>query len=195
MSDPADPVPFSAETRTTLGHLWKVEDQRFASARSDVLVYTSDPLEEDLTIAGPILADLRVSTTGTDSDWIVKLIDVYPDEAPASGACDVPMGGFQMHGAGEIMRGKFRDSFERPEPMTPGEVTPIHIDLRDRFHTFRAGHRIMVHVQSSWFPAYDRNPQTFTDIYHARPEEYQVATQTVYRSAAQPSHLVLGVMR
>ena len=195
VSDPADPVPFSAETRTTLGHLWKVEDQRFASARSDVLVYTSDPLEEDLTIAGPILADLRVSTTGTDSDWIVKLIDVYPDEAPASGACDVPMGGFQMHVAGEIMRGKFRDSFERPEPMTPGEVTPIHIDLRDRFHTFRAGHRIMVHVQSSWFPAYDRNPQTFTDIYHARPEEYQVATQTVYRSAAQPSHLVLGVMR
>ena len=195
VSDPANPVPFSAEERTTLGHLWKVEDQRFASARSDVLVYVSEPLEQGLTIAGPIVADLSVSTTGTDSDWIVKLIDVYPKDAPASAVCDVPMGGFQMHVAGEIMRGKFRESFEAPEPMTPGEITPIHIDLRDRFHTFQAGHRIMVHVQSSWFPAYDRNPQKFTDIYHARPEDYRAATQSVYRSAANPSSLLLGVVR
>ena len=195
VSDPADPVPFSAEARTTLGHLWKVEDQRFASSRSDVLVYVTEPLEQGLTIAGPIVADLSVSTTGTDSDWIVKLIDVYPDDAPPSAACDAPMGGFQMHLAGEIMRGKFRESFEAPEPMTPSEITPIHIDLRDRFHTFQAGHRIMVHVQSSWFPAYDRNPQTFTDIYHARPEDYRAATQSVYRSAAHPSSLLLGVVR
>ena len=195
VSDPNHPVPFSAEIRTRLGHLWKVEDQRFASSRPDVLTYVSEPLTEDLTIAGPILANIYVSTTGTDSDWIVKLIDVYPGDAPRSESCSVPMGGFQMHVAGEIMRGKFRNSIEHPEPMVPGEVTRIDIDLKDRYHTFLAGHRIMVHVQSSWFPAYDRNPQTFVDIYHAQPEDYQMATQTVYRSAGNPSHLVLGVMR
>ena len=195
VSDPDHPVPFSAEIRTTLGHLWKVEDQRFASSRSDVLTYVSEPLTEDLTIAGPILAHIYVSTTGTDSDWIVKLIDVYPGDAPHSESCSVPMGGFQMHVAGEIMRGKFRNSMENPEPMVPGEVARIDIDLKDKFHTFLAGHRIMVHVQSSWFPAYDRNPQTFVDIYHAQPEDYRTATQTVYRSAESPSHLVLGVIR
>ncbi len=194
ISDPDRPVPYSAEIRTTLGHVWKVEDQRFASSRPDVLTYVSEPLTEDLTIAGPILASIHVSTTGADSDWIVKLIDVYPGDAPPSEACAVPMGGFQMHLAGEIMRGKFRNSMENPEPMVPGEITRIDIDLKDRFHTFLAGHRIMVHVQSSWFPAYDRNPQTFVDIYHARPEDYRVATQTVYRSAEHPSHLALGVL-
>ncbi len=194
VSDPNKPVPFSAEIRSTLGHLWKVEDQRFASTRPDVLVYQSDVLEKDLTIAGPILANVFVSTTGTDSDWIVKLIDVYPGDAPASAFCEVPMGGFQMHLAGEIMRGRFRNSFEDPEPMVPGEVTPIAIDLRDRNHTFKAGHRIMVHVQSSWFPAYDRNPQRYVNIYRAQPEDYQPATQTVHRAARYPSHLVLGVM-
>jgi uncharacterized protein len=195
ISDPNKPVPYSAEIRTTLGHLWKVEDQRFASTRPDVLVYVSDVLTEDLTIAGPILANLFVSTTGTDSDWVVKLIDVYPGDAPGSDSCEVPMGGFQMHLAGEIMRGKFRNSFELPEPMVPGEITPIHIDLRDRFHTFKTGHRIMVHIQSTWFPAYDRNPQHFMDIYRAEPEDYRVANQTVYRSADYPSNLVLGVLR
>ena len=188
-------MPFSAEERTTLGHLWKVEDQRFASARPDVLVYQSEPLEEDMTIAGPILADIFVSTTGTDSDWIVKVIDVYPDDAPDSPFCDVPMGGYQMHLAGEIMRGRFRESFEHPEAMVPGEVTPIHIDLRDRYHTFRAGHRIMVHVQSSWFPAYDRNPQQFVDTYRATPDQYIAAEQTVYRSREHPSRVTLGVLR
>ena len=194
-SDPDNPVPFSAEERTTLGHLWKVEDQRFASARPDVLVYQSEPLEEDLTIAGPILADIFVSTTGTDSDWVVKVIDVYPDDAPASAFCDVPMGGYQMHLAGEVMRGRFRNSFENPEAMVPGEVTPIHIDLRDRYHTFKAGHRIMVHVQSSWFPAYDRNPQQFVDTYRATPDQYVTAEQTVYRGAEHPSRVTLGVVR
>jgi putative CocE/NonD family hydrolase len=152
-------------------------------------------LTEDITIAGPIRANIFVSTTGTDSDWIVKLIDVYPGDAPSSAFCEVPMGDFQMHLAGEIMRGKFRASFENPEPMVPGEITPIHINLRDRYHTFEVGHRIMVHIQSSWFPAYDRNPQKFVDIYHAAPDDYQVATQTVYRSADYSSHMVLGVLK
>lgn len=195
VSDPSRPVPFSTEVRTTLGHLWKVEDQRFASARPDVLVYESDVLAEDLTIAGPIQASLFVSTTGTDSDWIVKLIDVYPPDAKESESCEVPMGGFQMHLAGEIMRGRYRNSFEKPEPMVPGEATVISINLRDRFHTFKAGHKIMVQIQSSWFPAYDRNPQTYVDIYHAKPEDYVAATQTVYRSSDKASHLVLGVLR
>ncbi len=194
VSDPANPVPFSAEERTTLGHLWKVEDQRFASERPDVLVYQSEPLEEDLTIAGPVGAEIFVSTTGTDSDWIVKLIDVYPADAPPSPNCDVPMGGYQMHLAGEIMRGRFRDDLENPEPMAPGEVTRIEIDLRDRFHTFKAGHRLMVHIQSSWFPAYDRNPQTFVDTYTALPGDYQTATQTLYRSAEHPSRVIIGVL-
>lgn len=194
VSDPAHPVPFTAEKRTTLGHLWKVEDQRFVSSRPDVLVYQSEPLANDLTIAGPIVANVFVSTTGTDSDWIVKVIDVFPDDAPPSSSCEVPMGGFQMHLAGEIMRGRFRNSFEHPEAIVAGEVTPITINLRDRFHTFKAGHRIMVQVQSSWFPAYDRNPQTFVDTYRAQPEDFVVATQTVYRSAAHPSHIVLGIL-
>lgn len=205
VSDPKKPVPFSSEIRTTQGHLWMIEDQRFAATRPDVLVYQTDVLTDDVTIAGPILAELFVSTTGTDSDWIVKLIDVYPgnasmtDDAPATGdapasECAVPMGDFQMLLAGEIMRGKFRDSFTSPEPMVPGRVTPIDIDLRDRYHTFQAGHRIMVQVQSTWFPVYDRNPQTFVDIYHAEPSDFQPATQRVFRSAEYPSHLVLGVL-
>lgn len=194
VSDPARPVPFSAEIRTTLGHLWKVEDQRFAATRPDVLVYESEVLERDLTLAGDIVADLYVATTGTDSDWVVKLIDVYPGDAPASAACEIPMGGYQMHLAGEILRGRYRNSLSSPEPMLPGQITPILVDLHDRYHTFRAGHRIMVQVQSSWFPAYDRNPQTYVDIYHARPEDYRRATQTVHHSPEHPSHLVLPVL-
>ena len=194
VSDPDRPVPFSTELRTTLGDPWKVEDQRFASTRPDVLVYESDVLDEDLTIAGPILANMFVSTTGTDSDWVVKLIDVYPDDAPDSDTCDVRMGGYQMHLAGEVMRGRYRNGLSKPEAMVAGEITPIVIDLRDRYHTFKVGHRIMVQVQRSWFPAYDRNPQSFVDIYHARAEDYQVAKQAVFRSAEYPSHLVLGVL-
>jgi predicted acyl esterase len=127
----------------------------------------------------------------------VKLIDVYPSDAPGSDVeeCYVPMAGYQMHLAGEIMRGRYRNGFERPEPMVPGEVTAVSINLRDRFHTFRAGHRMMVQVQSSWFPAYDRNPQSYVDIYHAEPADYVEATQVVYRSASHASHLVLPVLR
>ncbi|MGH7504890.1 MAG: CocE/NonD family hydrolase [Longimicrobiales bacterium] len=195
-SDPNRPVPFSAEIRTTLGHLWMVEDQRFAATRPDVMVYESAPLEEDLTIAGEILAELFVSTTGTDADWIVKLIDVYPGWAGESEACEIPMGGFQMLVAGEIMRGRYRDSFAQPSAMVPEQVTPVTINLRAKHHTFRQGHRIMIQVQSTWFPAYDRNPQSFeVDPYTARPEDYHVEMHTVHRSAESPSRVVLPVMR
>ncbi len=185
MSDPEKPVPFSAETRTTQGHLWMIEDQRFAASRPDVLVYETEPLTEDVTIAGPIIAHLEVSTTGTDSDFVVKLIDVFPGDFPDNepNPEGVRMGHFQMLLAGEVFRAKFRRSFEKPEAMVPGEITPIEFDLRDRNHTFEKGHRIMVHVQSSWFPVIDRNPQTFVDIYQAREEDFREATQRIYRSA------------
>ncbi len=195
VSDPDRPVPFSAEYRTTQGHLWMIEDQRFAATRPDVLVYESEVLTEDVTIAGSIIATLYASTTGTDADWIVKLIDVLPGDTPNNPGCPVPMGDFQMLLAGEVFRAKFRNSYENPEPMVPGEPTRIEFDLRDRFHTFKAGHRIMVQVQSSWFPVIDRNPQTFVDIYTATEEDFQAATQTIYRSPDLPSHLTLGILR
>jgi putative CocE/NonD family hydrolase len=194
ISDPDKPVPFSAEIRTTQGHLWMIEDQRFVATRPDVLVYQTDVLQEDVTIAGPIIASLQVSTTGTDSDWIVKLIDVYPGKTIDSGYCEVKMGDFQMLVAGEIFRSKFRNSFTRPESMVPDKVTKIEFDLRDRYHTFRKGHRIMVQVHSTWFPIYDRNPQKFVDIYQAKPSDFQKATQKVYRTAEYPSYLILGIL-
>ena len=195
VSDPDKPVPFSAEVRTTQGHLWMIEDQRFAATRPDVLVYESDVLTEDVTIAGPIIATLYASTSGTDSDFIVKLIDVYPGDAQRSPHCNVPIGDFQMLLAGEVFRAKFRASYENPEPMVPDRITKIEFDLRDRNHTFRKGHRIMVQVQSTWFPVIDRNPQKFVDIYRAEPSDFQKATQKIYRSAEFPSHLTLGVLR
>ncbi|MBN2205917.1 MAG: CocE/NonD family hydrolase [Candidatus Aminicenantes bacterium] len=196
MSDPRKPVPWSAEIRTTQGHLWMVEDQRFAARRPDVLVYQSDVLAEDATIAGPIIAHLFVSTTGTDADWIVKLIDVYPGDAPdpRPNPTGVRMGDFQMLLAGEVFRSKYRTSFEKPEPLTPGAVTPITFDLRDRNHRFLKGHRIMVQIQSTWFPLIDRNPQTFVNIFRAREEDFRSAVHTVHRSAAYPTHLELNVI-
>ncbi len=170
-----------------------IEDQRFASTRPDVLVYQTEVLAEEVTIAGPIVASLFASTSGTDSDWILKLIDVYPGDAVGN-ACDVPMSDFQMLLAGEVFRGKFRNSYTNPEPMVPGQLTGIEFDLRDRYHTFKAGHRIMVQVQSTWFPVIDRNPQTFVDIYTATDSDYQIAIQRIYRSAEFPSHLTVGLL-
>lgn len=195
VSDPDHPVPFSAEIRTGQGSLWMIEDQRFAATRPDVLVYQTGVLTEDVTIAGPIIASLHVATTGTDSDWIVKLIDVYPGDAPDSRSCQVPMGDFQMLLAGEILRGKYRNNYVTPEAMVPAEITKIEFDLRDRYHTFQRGHRIMVQVQSTWFPVYDRNPQRFLDIYHAGPSDFQEATQRIYWSVSYPSYLRLGVLK
>ncbi|MFQ5770088.1 MAG: CocE/NonD family hydrolase [bacterium] len=195
-SDPDKPVPWSSEIRTSQGHLWMIEDQRFASRRPDVLVYQSDVLTEDITIAGPIIANLFVATTGTDADWIVKLIDVYPGNAPDNkpNPTNVRMGDFQMLLAGEVFRSKYRHSYENPEPLLPNKVTKIEYDLRDKSHTFLKGHRIMVQVQSTWFPVIDRNPQKFVDIYHAKEEDFQKAVQKVYRSRQFPSHLRIYVV-
>lgn len=196
VSDPAKPVPFIPNIAIGMTNEHMVDDQRFAATRPDVLVYATEPLAEDITLAGPITPSLLVSTTGTDSDWVVKLIDVYagdfpnPDPNPSG----VQMGGYQQLVRGEVMRGKFRDSFEKPAPFEPGKVTKVEYVMPDAYHTFRRGHRIMVHVQSSWFPLVDRNPQKFMDIYHAKRGDFQKATQRVYRSSEAPSQLRVQVL-
>lgn len=173
-----------------------MHDQRFAASRPDVLVYETEPLEEDLTLAGPIEATLHVSTTGTDSDWVIKLVDVYAGDFPNPNPnpAHVAMGGYQQLVRGDVFRAKFRNSLEKPEPMRPGEVTRIAFTLPDILHTFRRGHRVMVHIQSSWFPLVDRNPQTYVNIPTAKPEDFQKATQRVWRSAQAPTAFTVRVL-
>jgi putative CocE/NonD family hydrolase len=194
VSDPANPVPFLAVHSTGMAPDYMARDQRFAAARPDVLVYVSEPLTEDLTIAGSVRPRLFVSTSGTDSDWIVKLIDVHPDSAQGENGQSSSATGFQELVRGDVMRGKFRNSYARPEPFVPDKATEVAFGMDDVLHTFKRGHRIMVQVQSSWFPLVDRNPQTFVDIYRAVPSDFRKATQHVYRSVALPSHLELPVL-
>jgi putative CocE/NonD family hydrolase len=196
VSDPAKPVPWSTETRTTQGHLWMIEDQRFAAARPDVLVYQTPPLAEEVTVAGPIVASIFASTSGTDADWVVKLIDVYPGTAPDNqpNPRGVRMGDFQMLLAGEVFRGRYRNSFSKPEAIVPNQPVKYEFDLRDRFHRFLKGHRIMVQVQSSWFPVIDRNPQTFVNIYKAQSSDFKKATHRIHRSPAMPSGVKVKVV-
>ena len=186
LSDPAKPVPYTDTISIQYPRTFMVEDQRFAARRPDVLVYETDALKQDVSLAGPVEAALHVATSGTDADWIVKLIDVYPN--------DSSMGGYQQLVRGDVMRGKFRKSFENPEPFVPNEPSPVSFVMPDIYHTFRAGHRIMVQVQSSWFPLVDRNPQKFVDIYKATEGDFQKATMRVYRSRSMPSQLKVLVM-
>jgi len=202
VSDPDRPVPFVAGVTTRMDSDYMVHDQRFTATRPDVLVYQSNILTENLTVAGPITPSLFVSTTGTDSDWIVKLIDVIPNDTPDNppdpsrpGSGEVRMGGFQYMVRGDVIRGKFRNSFEKPEPFTPGKITQVEFTMTDILHTFLKGHRIMVQIQSTWFPLVDRNPQKFVDIYHASATDFQKATQKVYRSTKYPSHIILRVRK
>jgi hypothetical protein len=196
VSDPAKPVPYTMQTTTRYYREYFVEDQRFAASRPDVLVYSTEPLSEDLTISGPITAELHVSTTGTDADWVVKLIDVYPDKAPdpRNNPANIRMGGYQRLVRGEIMRGKFRNSFEKPELFVPGKVAKVVFELPDVQHAFLKGHRIMCQVQSSWFPLFDRNPQTFCNIRDADEKDFQKATHRVYRSQKYPSHITVRMV-
>jgi uncharacterized protein len=195
VSDPAKPVPYTNEITNQRGREYMVEDQRFAAMRPDVLTYQTEALTEDVTLTGPLKADLFVSTTGTDADFVVKLIDVLPDTTPdpTPNPTGVRMGGYQMLVRGEVMRAKFRESYEKPIPMTPGVTTHVPFALQDVNHTFRKGHRIMVQVQSSWFPLTDRNPQTFCDIYNAKESDFRRATHHVFRSKAHASGVVVGV--
>ena len=196
VSDPDHPVPFTQTISTGMPKDYMVEDQRFATRRPDVLVYQTELLTEDVTLAGPVTASLHVSTTGTDSDWVVKLIDVYTADhpAPSPNPSGVRMGHYQQLVRGEPLRGKFREGYDQPKPFSPGKVTKVEWVMPDICHTFRTGHRIMVQVQSSWFPLLDRNPQTFCDIYRAKPSAFQKATQRVYWEAATASGLRVGVL-
>ncbi len=196
LSDPAKPVPYTQTIAQDYPPSFMVEDQRFAARRPDVLVYESEPLAEDLRVVGPIEAKLQVSTTGGDSDWVVKLIDVYPDEFadPDSTRAGQSMGGYQQLVRADVFRGKFRNSFERPDPFRPGEPTIVPMTIPDVHHTFRPGHRIMVQVQCSWFPLVDRNPQSFVDIYHAKESDFRKADQRVYRSADRATRFDIHVL-
>jgi len=198
VSDPAHPVPYRHRpipaTYTPGGSgwpSWLVEDQRFVDDRPDLLTWETEPLTTDVTIAGDITAHLFVSTTGTDGDWIVKLIDVYPEDHPK----DQKLAGWELMVANDVFRARFRNSFEKPAALTPGQVTPLTIDLHSQDYRFLKGHRIMVQVQSTWFPLIDRNPQTFVpNIFEARGSDYRPATIWVYRSARWPSSVEVRVV-
>ncbi|MBV8073372.1 MAG: CocE/NonD family hydrolase [Acidobacteriaceae bacterium] len=188
VSDPGAPVPFYNKPVLDMQREYMIADQRFVRNRPDVLTYETDPLTQDVTIAGPISPALFVSTSGTDSDFDVKLIDVYPDDAPA-------LGGYEQLVRGEPFRGKFRNGFENPEAFRAGAIEQIRFSMPDVYHCFLKGHRIMVQIQSSWFPLTDRNPQTFTDIPSAKPEQFVKATERVYRSHGSASFIEVNVLR
>jgi putative CocE/NonD family hydrolase len=196
VSDPAHPVPYRPRpiepTYPGPGWpIWMTQDQRFVHLRPDVLSWETEPLTEDVTVAGDILAHLFAATTGSDSDWVVKLIDVYPEDDK-----DAQMGGYQLMVAGEVFRARYRNSFEKPEPLEPNRTYEYRVGLHWRDHCFPKGHKIMVQVQSTWFPVIDRNPQKFVaNIFEAKDADYQKATQRVYRTRTHPSHIRLPVLR
>lgn len=204
ISDPAHPVPYTEDVHLSRTREYMNDDQRFASRRPDVLTFQTFPLEEDLTLAGPVIANLKVSMTGTDADFVVKIIDVFPDDfryptdqnqPSRSTGGSYPMGAYQMLVRGEIMRGKFRNSFEKPEPFTPGKIETVKFELPDVAHTFKKGHRLMVQIQSSWFPLVDRNPQKFVNIYEAELSDFQKSTIRIYHDTNHPSTIHLPILR
>ena len=188
ISDPKKPVPYSEDIKVVFTpRKYMTDDQRFAARRPDVLVFETGVLEEDMTLAGEILARLKVSTTGTDADWIVKVIDVFPPDAEDYEETQdyLKMSNYHMMVRSEVMRGRFRNSFEKPEPFVPDEVTDVNVKLQDVFHTFKKGHKIQVQVQSTWFPLIDLNPQTYVDnIFYAKKEDFQKQTHRVYNSSS-----------
>ncbi|MES2279273.1 MAG: CocE/NonD family hydrolase [Bacteroidota bacterium] len=196
MIDPAAPVPYQDGIQARRTREYMIDDQRFASRRPDVKTYQTDVLTEDITLTGPLMADLFASTTGTDADFVVKLIDVYPDDAPnpSPNPKGIIMSGYQMLVRGEIFRGKFRNSYEKPEPFVPGKVTEVKYDLPDVGHTFKKGHRMMIQVQNSWFPLADRNPNQFMDINKATDADFKTATMRLYHDKAAPSNLKITVL-
>ncbi|MES2807679.1 MAG: CocE/NonD family hydrolase [Bacteroidota bacterium] len=196
VSDPAAPVPYQDGVQEKRTREYMIDDQRFASRRPDVKTYQTDALTQDITLAGPVIADLFTSISTTDADFVVKLIDVYPDDEPnpAVNPKNITMAGYQMLVRGEIFRGRYRNSFEKPEAFEPGKVTEVKYDLPDMGHTFKKGHRMMIQVQSSWFPLADRNPQKFVDIYHAKDADFQKSTIKIHRQDAAQSNIKVTVL-
>jgi putative CocE/NonD family hydrolase len=197
ISDPNKPVPYQDGTGINRTREYMIDDQRFASRRPDVLVYETDVLTEDISFAGPLWADLFVSTTGSDADFVVKVIDVYPDTLAnyVLNNKEVKIGGYQMLLRGEVMRGRFRNSFEKPEPFVSDKTEQVKFYLPDVMHTFKKGHKIMVQVQSSWFPLVDLNPQKYVDnIYKAKKDDFQKATHRVFHDEKNASHIKVKVI-
>ena len=204
ISDPSHPVPYTEDVHFRRTREYMTDDQRFASRRPDVLTFQTFPLEEDLTLAGPVIANLKVSISGTDADFVVKVIDVFPNDfkypgdvtqAGRTAGGNYPMDGYQMLVRGEIMRGKFRNSFETPTPFKPGKIETVKFELPDVAHTFKKGHRLMIQVQSSWFPLADRNPQQFMNIYEAKEADFKKTTIRIYHDSANPSTIYLPIIR
>ena len=195
ISDPAHPVPYSEGELSHRTREYMDDDQRFAGRRTDVLSFETDVLTEDVRLAGPVIADLQVALSTTDADFVVKLIDVFPDDFSYGRDEKYLMNGYQMLVRGEIMRGKFRNSLEKPEPFVPGKITEVKYTMPDIAHVFKKGHRIMVQVQSSWFPLVDRNPQQFMDIYKAQDSDFIKSDIKVYHDAMNASKIILPVMK
>ncbi len=197
VSDPNTPVPHQDGNIENRTREYMIDDQRFASRRPDVKTFQTDVLTEDITVTGPVLANLMVTTSGTDADYVVKIIDVYPDDTQETSPIDKTklMKGYQMLVRGEILRGKYRNSFERPEAFVPNAITKVSYELPDIGHTFKKGHRMMVQIQHSWFPLADRNPQKFMNIYEAQPSDFQKATHRIYYNSEQPSFLTLPLLK
>jgi putative CocE/NonD family hydrolase len=205
VSDPSHPVPYTEDVHFERTRDYMTDDQRFASRRPDVLTFETDTLQEDLTLTGVVTADLKVSLSSTDADFVVKVIDVFPDNFKYPNTArqtlsrdaggPYPMGGYQMLVRGEIMRGKFRNSFSNPEPFKPGKVEEVKFNLPDVAHTFKKGHRLMIQIQSSWFPLADRNPQKFINIYEANDSDFQKETIRIYHDATNDSKIILPVLK
>jgi putative CocE/NonD family hydrolase len=199
VSDPAHPVPYRArpieqtyDPRGSNWRTWETRDQRFVQGRPDVLSWTSDPLANDITIAGDVIAHLVASTTGQDADWVVKLIDVFPDSI----ATDWQLGGYELMVAHEILRGRYRKSFSAPEPLAPNTPVDFTVDLHQQSYTFKRGHRMMVQVQSTWFPLYDRNPQTWVaNIFQAKATDFKAQTHTIWHSPERASFVSVAVVK
>ena len=191
------PVPYTQDVHRDRRREYMADDQRFASRRTDVLTYETDTLQQKITLTGPIIADLLTSITTTDADFVVKLIDVYPDnfKYPDSAKVDYPMGGYQMLVRAEIMRGRYRNSFEKPEPFTPGKISEVKYELPDVAHTFLPGHRIMIQIQSTWFPLADRNPQQFINPYTSQTKDFVKSTISIYHNQVNASKVVLPVLK
>ncbi|RZK95549.1 MAG: CocE/NonD family hydrolase, partial [Hymenobacter sp.] len=191
LSDPAHPVPYAPGILSSRSNEYMIADQRFAAERPDVLTYQTEPLAQELTVAGPLGVDLWVSTSGTDADFVVKLIDVLPGDGAADEASTLP--GTQRLVRADVFRGRFRNSFEKPEAFQPNVPTEVKYELNDVLHTFKKGHRLLVQVQSTWFPLVDRNPQQFVNISTAEAKDFQKATIRVYHEPGHASSLTLRV--